>query len=84
VQGGIERIILRGIKRSDCTDINIPNRRVYCCGTDFCNKHLQPMIVQSISDSIGKNIESNNQRLISSIILITFMMIFQCFFQINN
>jgi hypothetical protein len=66
------KLILRGIKRDQCTDLNVPNRRVYCCNTHNCNKHLPPMIV-----SIRAKMVSSNQRHVSSIILIMFAITFQ-------
>lgn len=46
-----EKLIVRGI--SHCEEINIPNRRVHCCYTNNCNKHLPPMTIETYVDSYG-------------------------------
>ncbi|CAF2518795.1 unnamed protein product [Rotaria sp. Silwood2] len=76
---GEEKLILRGVKY--CEELNIPNHRIHCCYTDNCNKQLPKMITLSLADimPMETKLASNNQRHISSIILIILNMFFSIF-----
>ena len=67
---GGEKLILRGI--DNCEEIDIPNRRVHCCYTDYCNKHLPTVNIKTLSDLMTDemDIDSNGYESIPSLILI--------------
>jgi hypothetical protein len=73
-------MILRGI--NGCQEINIPNRRVHCCYTSSCNKQQPPMTVKTLSDLSDetKDLKSNCQLNLPSIILICSIIIMQYFY----
>ncbi|CAF2551288.1 unnamed protein product [Rotaria sp. Silwood2] len=66
-----EQIILRGVKY--CEELNVTNHRIYCCGTDHCNKWLPPMTIQTF-------IYSNDQQYFPSMILTILSIMFQYFY----
>jgi hypothetical protein len=69
---GTEKLILRGTKH--CKELNINNHRVHCCHTNNCNRWLPQITIQT-------DIYSNHQRRLPSMILLSFFVIFQYFYQ---
>ncbi|CAF3402715.1 unnamed protein product [Rotaria socialis] len=67
-----EILILRGIQY--CEELDVANHRTHCCQQDNCNQWIPPMTTRHI-------IYSNEQRVLSSMMLTIFSVVFQYFYK---